>query len=72
MVNAYELDARGVLAINEIASIIYGEDLDLFSAASRLRELGFTTELDFEELLWRGVPPAEAAKRVVEARSRRC
>jgi len=72
LLNAYELGTRAVLGVNEVASIIYGEDLDLFTAARKLRELGYTTEFDFEELLWRGVEPGEAAKTVLEARSRRC
>lgn len=64
------LSVPAVLSINKISEIIYERDWDVFKAAEGLRELGFTTEYDFERYIALGLSPKEAIER---ARSeRRC
>lgn len=67
---ALRFSPGAVLEINDVARIIYEEDLDALSAARRLRELGFTTEYDFEEYIAGGLSPEEALRRARE--DRRC
>ncbi|MGC9117439.1 MAG: DUF1152 domain-containing protein [Thermoproteus sp.] len=61
-----------VIAINEIAALIYKHDWNILKAALELRKMGYTTEYDFEKYVAEGLPPSEALARAKAERSCTC
>jgi hypothetical protein len=59
-----------LVSINEVAALIYKYDRNILEAAAELRDMGYTTEYDFERYVAQGLPPSEALARAKA--ERRC